>query len=252
MTFRRNGFQWTGTPGCLVSESIFLSDHYQDDSISALSRFVKSGRPAVVNIGAHIGDVALPLSRQWQRVIAVEPNPATFAKLQQNVRQNGLEARISCHPFAVSDSAGEARLVVYPETAACELVGNEGKVGYGTREYKEQLPVQTVRLDSLVASLGIAPDDVALVWSDTQGFESHVIRSAPELWAAGTCLWVEIWPQGLECHGGTRQFIELCKKYFTRVVRADRLEAEPENIDALELIVRGLKPEEGTDALLIP
>jgi FkbM family methyltransferase len=252
MTFRRNGFQWTGTPGCLVSESIFLSDHYQDDSISALARFAKSGRPVVVNIGAHIGDVALPLSRQWQRVIAVEPNPATFATLQRNVRQNNLQAHISCHPFAISDSAGEARLVVYSEAAACELMGNEGEVGYGTREYKEQLPVQTVRLDSLLVSLGVPLNDVALVCSDTQGFESHVIQSATQLWAGGTCLWVEVWPQGLECHGGTRRFIELCKQHFRRVVRADRLDAEPEDIAALDSIVSGLKSAEGTDALLIP
>jgi FkbM family methyltransferase len=252
MTFQRNGFRWTGTPSCLISESIFLSGHYQDASIIQLAKLVKNGRSTVVNIGAHIGDVALPLSRKWNHVIAIEPNPSTFEKLKVNVRQNQLEENIECYQAAISDEAGEGNLVVYRETAACELIGDEGRLGYGSREYVARVPVKTVRLDSLLESLAVAPSDVALVWSDTQGFEPHVIESAPQLWAGGTCLWVEIWPQGLDCHGGSRHFIEVCKKHFTRIVRAERLDGEPEHIDALDSIISDLKSGEGTDALLIP
>jgi FkbM family methyltransferase len=252
MSFERNGFRWTGEPNCLVSESIFLSDHYQDDSIEAVSRFVKLDRPTVVNIGAHMGDVALPLSRKWEKVIAIEPAPSTFAKLQRNVRQNGLDGRIICYQAAISDTSGERELVVYRETAACELVGDEGRVGYGDREYLERVPVKTWRLDHLMEALKVSANDVGLVWSDTQGFESQVIESAPALWAGGTCLWVEIWPQGLECHGGSRHFVEVCKKYFAHFVEEKRMDGKPESIDALELIVDRLKDGEHTDVLLIP
>jgi FkbM family methyltransferase len=252
MNFRRNGFLWTGTSGSLVSESIFLSGHYQDDSIEQLKKFVKSARSTVVNIGAHIGDVALPLTRRWKRVIAIEPNPGTFGMLLRNVCQNGLEGRIKCFQAAISDQAGEGQLVVYPEAANCELLGSEHQVGYGLDGDSMFIPVKTARLDVLLQSLDVAADDVALVWSDTQGFESHVIESAPRLWAGGTCLWVEIWPRGLDCHGGSHQFIELCKQHFRRIVRAERLNSEPEHIEALDSIVGGLKFGEHTDALLIP
>jgi FkbM family methyltransferase len=252
MTFERNGFRWTGEPNCLVSESIFLSDHYQDDSIEAVSGFVKSDRPTAVNIGAHMGDVALPLSRKWKKVIAIEPTPSTFAKLQRNVRQNGLERQIICYQAAITDTSGERELVVYRETAACELVGDDGRVGYGDREYLERVPVKTWRLDHLMEALKVPPAEIGLVWSDTQGFEAQVMESAPALWAGGTCLWVEIWPQGLECHGGSRHFVEVCKKHFTRFVDERRLDGEPETIDALETIVSALKYGEHTDVLLIP
>ena len=252
MTFRRNGFRWTGTPLCLISESIFLYDHYQDASIERLIKFVNADRPVVVNIGAHIGDIALPLSRKWKQVIAIEPNPKTFAMLQRNVRQNGLCGRIVCCQAAISDLPGEGQLVVYPESANCELLGKEGQVGYGLGDHPEYVQVRTDRLDRLLESLEVAPHNVALVWSDTQGFESHVIESASQLWANGTCLWVEIWPTGLDCHSGTRYFVELCKQHFSRLVRAERLGGEPEPIGAIDSIVAALKFGEHTDALLIP
>ena len=252
ISFERIGFLWTGTPGCLITESIFLHGHYQDAPIEALIKFVKAGRSTVINIGAAIGDVALPLSRKWKKVIAIEPTPATFATLQRNVRQNHLEQQITCYQAAISDVTGERELVVYDEPAACELAGDDGQVGYGDRKYLERVAVKTWRLDSLLESLHVAPDEVGLVWSDTQGFEAQIIESAPKLWASGTCLWVEIWPQGLAAHGGSARFIEVCKKYFTRLVSENHLDGKPESLSALDAVVAGLKFGEHVDVLLIP
>jgi FkbM family methyltransferase len=252
MTFERNGFLWTGTPECLISESIFLHGHYQDDSIAGLAKFLKSGRPTAINIGAAIGDVALPLTRKWKTVVAIEPTPTTFARLQRNVRQNHLEDRIICYQAAISDVTGERELVVYDEPAACELVGDDGRVGYGDRKYLERVSVKTWRLDGLLDSLHVSPDDVGLVWSDTQGFESQVMESAPNLWAGGTCLWVEVWPQGLEAHGGTARFVEVCKKYFSRFVTEKGLDGEAQEMAALGPVAAELKYGEHIDVLLIP
>lgn len=252
MTFQRNGFLWTGTSGCLITESIFLNGHYQDAPIEGLAKFLKPNRHTVVNIGAAIGDVALPLTRKWKKVIAIEPTPATFATLQRNVRQNHLEAQITCYQAAIADVIGERELVVYDEPAACELVGDSGQVGSGDRKYLERVSVKTLRLDGLLESLRVPPDEVGLVWSDTQGFETQVIQSAPNLWASGTCLWVEVWPQGLDAHGGAARFLEVCKKYFTRFVRENNLGDQPENVDALDALVAGLKFGEHVDVLLIP
>jgi FkbM family methyltransferase len=252
MTFERNGFLWTGTPGCLISEAIFLHDHYQDDSIEGLAKFLKFGRSTVVNIGAAIGDVALPLTRTWKTVIAIEPTPSTFALLQRNVRQNHLEEQIICYQAAVSDVTGERELVVYDEPAACELVGDDGRVGYGDRKYRERVSVKTWRLDGLLDSLQVLPEDVGLVWSDTQGFESQVMESAPNLWAGGTCLWVEVWPQGLEAHGGTAHFVEVCKEYFSRFVTEKTLNGEAQEVAALGAVAAKLGYGEHIDVLLIP
>ena len=252
ITFERNGFLWTGTPDCLISESIFMYGHYQDAAIDGLAKFLQPGRAIVINIGAAIGDVALPLSRKWKKVIAIEPTPTTFARLERNVRQNHLEGKITCCQAAISDVTGERELVVYDEPAACELVGDDGRVGYGDRKYLERVAVKTWRLDSLLESLDVAPNEVGLVWSDTQGFESQVMESAPKLWASGTCLWVEIWPQGLAAHGGSARFVEVCKKYFSQFVTENGLDGETRNMNKLDAVVEELKFGEHIDVLLIP
>jgi len=252
MTFRRNGFLWTGVPFCLVTESIFLDDHYQDTHIEALTKWLKPDRPVIVNIGAHIGDVALPLSRTGKRIIAIEPNPETFGRLQRNVMQNNLDREIMCCQLAISDTVGEGRLVIDPQSANCELMNESGDTTYGLVKSRDVAQVMTTSLDDLLKSSGIAPDQVALVWSDTQGLESLVIKSGKALWANGAPLWVEIWPKGLDCHGGADRFVETCKRHFVGVLRAGQLNGEPESITVLDSIVNGLKDGEYTDALLIP
>jgi hypothetical protein len=72
------------------------------------------------------------------------------------------------------------------------------------------------------------------------------------LWKNGTPLWVEIWPKGLDCHGGADRFIEVCNQYFKRILIADRLGDELQPIDALAGVVRDLKSGAYTDGLLIP
>ncbi|HAB16974.1 MAG TPA: FkbM family methyltransferase [Verrucomicrobiota bacterium] len=257
LTFQRNGFTWTGATASSITESIYTHDHYQDEHLDQLTDWLKAHtdfqRPVIVNVGANIGDVALPLTRTGRRIVAIEPNPETFARLERNVRQNGLTEKITCFPVAISSSAGQAELVIATDPGNSELRESADRLGLdGVDQRRAIVKVTTARLDGLLESNGIALRDVALVWSDTQGFESQVIASAPGLWEAGTPLWVEIWPKGLACHGGVDQFVQLCERYFRRMITATELASEPQPISAIRSLVAGLKDAEFTDALLIP
>jgi len=257
LTFRRNGFKWTGPAACSITGSLFINGHYQDAYLEPITKWLRANtdysKPVVVNIGANLGDVTLPLSRTGKRVIAIEPNPETFARLQHNVKQNGLAERIQCCKVAISDEPGNAELVLAGNPGNCELRGDGDRIGFnGVDVVRGVVSVTTMRLDTLMESLGIRSAEVGLVWSDTQGYESQVISSAPDLWKNGTPLWVEIWPKGLDCHGGTDRFIEVCNRHFKRILVADQLGDEPEPIDAVGRLVRALKPGTFTDGLLIP
>ena len=257
LTFRRNGFKWTGPTVCSITRSLFIDGHYQDAYLEPLTNWLWANtdfsRPVVVNIGANLGDVALPLSQTGKRVVAIEPSPETFARLQHNVTQNGLAERIQCSQVAISDEPGSAELVLAGNPGNCELRGDGDRIGFnGVDVVRGVVSVKAMRLDTLMESLGIRSAEVGLVWSDTQGYESQVILSAPDLWKNGTPLWVEIWPKGLDCHGGTDRFIEVCKRHFKRILVAHRLGDEPEPIDAVGGLVRALKPGTFTDGLLIP
>jgi len=257
LTFKRNGFTWTGATSSSITEAIFTSDHYQDAHISVLVDWLTSNtkfqRSVIVNIGANIGDVALPLTRTGKRVIAIEPNPATFSRLQRNVRQNNLESKITCCAVAISKTAGKAELIVATDPGNSEIKESGGKLGFdGVDQQRGAVEVTTARLDQLLPSIQVPVDDVALVWSDTQGFESQVIESGTALWENQTPLWVEIWPKGLACHGGVELFLELSQRYFTRMIPGTGLGQPPQPVNQLRTLVDSLKNAEFTDVLLIP
>lgn len=257
LTFRRNGFLWTGAAASSITEAIYTSDHYQDAHLTELTDWLKAHtpfqRPVVVNVGANIGDVALPLTRFGKRVIAIEPNPETFVRLQRNVRQNGLESQVTCCAVAIAERVGVAELVTATDPGNSEIRESNGRLGFeGVDQLVSVVSVRTVRMDDLLSELHIPPDDVALVWSDTQGFESQVIASGAGLWQRGTPFWVELWPKGLACHGGVEQFIGLAERHFTRIIPATRLGSAPEPISQLRPLLAGLQNAEFTDALLLP
>jgi hypothetical protein len=82
VTFRRNGFKWTGPTASCIIRLIFVDDCYQDRYLEPITKWLRANtdfsRPTVVNIGAILGDLALPLSRTGKRVIAIEPNPESL------------------------------------------------------------------------------------------------------------------------------------------------------------------------------
>lgn len=257
VTFQRNGFTWTGLTSCSITELIFTTDHYQDARLDEVIAWLRGkpdfSRPVIVNVGANLGDIAIPLTRTGKRIIAVEPNPETFSRLVRNVRQNGLEDRITCCDVAISAAAGSARLVSTGDPGNSELEESGSRLGMdGMDQRKAVYDVRTARLEDLLASLKVAPDQVALVVSDTQGFESQVIESGAALWRQNTPLWVEIWPKGLACHGGIDSFLQTCERHFRHFVSDEGLNRPPEPVRALKPVVDRLKNSEFTDVLLLP
>jgi len=69
-----------------------------------------------VDVGAHIGSYSLYASRYAGKVIAVEPNPATFARLLENIGLNGAE--IDARNVGVSDKRETLMLHIQGKTNA--------------------------------------------------------------------------------------------------------------------------------------
>jgi FkbM family methyltransferase len=66
----------------------------------------------IVDIGANFGAFTLLAAEAAPeaRIVAVEPFPAEFARLQANVAANGLAGRVRCLRVAVAAEAGERRM----------------------------------------------------------------------------------------------------------------------------------------------
>lgn len=68
--------------------SQLMQGKHPNASLIELARRFTDKESVVIDIGAHIGTFAVPISRFVARVVAFEPSPETFATLMRNVAQN--------------------------------------------------------------------------------------------------------------------------------------------------------------------
>lgn len=272
ITCERDGILWsvaTEDPG--ISKKLFIKGRYQAEEVDQLIRFLKvrgsisTQRNVVIDVGANIGVPSIPIARlTGLRVIAIEPLPEAFELLLTNVAQNGLIGLITCVQAAVLDRAGFSEMVtkgtVYGES---EISLEGGDQGFGKSSLLDRKSsVKVERLSSILAAEGIGPERVAFVWSDTQGCEADIIESGSLCWEAGAPLFAEVWPRGLEKHGGVGRFASLVKKHFSCMIpkndllqRGEMADLQPiARIDQLIglLEMSSSAATDHTDILLIP
>jgi FkbM family methyltransferase len=221
--------------------------------------YLKPGRDLVVEVGANIGTTSLPLARDHGcRVLAIEPEPENFALLEANVRNNGLEAQILCESVAVAERSGAGNVLIPVDTSGGVELAEASAVGppLGSAEIRGVEPVRTAPLSELLREHRIDPSTIAFVWSDAQGSDGHVIATAPELWAAGVPLYMELWPAALRRHGTDDVVADAVRYGFAAFIQSDRLIAHetpaPRPIGELTRLMEGLSGREQTDVLLIP
>jgi FkbM family methyltransferase len=263
ISFERGGVHWSGPVGSSITGSLFSRGSYQHEAIDLVAGWLTQNCPrwhdcpTIVNIGANIGDTSIALAlKTGRRVLACEPVPELFQLLEKNVLANGLHRRIDCRQLAIAEQAGQAQMLCPSEPEYAEIRSASGAQGFphavaGCRSCW----VPTVPLDCWLEDEQVAPGDVGLVWSDTQGYESAVIASGANLWPAGVPLWVEVWPRGLEVHGGTERFLGLAQCYFRRFVAEGELgDGCPcgNDISGLASLVQALRGRAFTDVLLLP
>lgn len=150
---------------------IYLSGH-PHDVITLFVIFVREdyGRleraATVVDIGANIGAFALYAARSGARkVLAYEPNTASFRCLERNVQANRVEAIVAARRFAVAGRAGQqVRFPVAPSVYS--RIARDGEAG----------EFETVRTTSLAEILERdAPQGIDLLKLDCEGAEYDIL-----------------------------------------------------------------------------
>lgn len=120
------------------------------------NREILSG--TVLDIGANIGNHSVYFSRFFNKVIAFEPNPATFQLLKYNA---SLVDNVIIHNLAVSDREGEAKMSLRPGDMGGAYVDSQGTV-----------PVKMTTVDSLVTS----EEKISLIKIDVEGHELPALQ----------------------------------------------------------------------------
>ena len=145
--------------------SIVGEEDYEREPGFALARGL-----VVLDLGANLGVFATRAAKAVGpsgRVIAVEPHPDNFARLQGNARRNGL-AWLECVQAAAGDRDGQVELFVHERGINHSIVRGSGK--------SVTVPLRTV--DGLVRERGLTRVDFLKI--DIEGAVPAALRGASE------------------------------------------------------------------------
>ena len=149
----------------LIGQGINLYGYWEHEELTALFQWLEAQNisgGAMLDVGANIGNHGVFLSRFFDTVHAIEPNPKTFALLSINAQ---LVPNMQCHPIAASDDNGKARFRLEKVN-----VGYSRIVDDPSRQ--NSIEVDRWKLDDYFSAL----DDVRLVKLDVEGHEVRAIR----------------------------------------------------------------------------
>ncbi len=140
-------------------QRMHLEGHfYEEDELALIEKHAKGG--IYLDVGANVGNhaVFVGLFLPFEKIIAIEPNPATARVLETNLRLNGLFAKSEIKRVGLSDREAKASMVV-------PYVNNIGTAKVS--DYVEGAnAIELVRGDDILAD-----ETVGFVKMDVEGHE---------------------------------------------------------------------------------
>lgn len=162
---------------------------WAEDELAAI-RQVAEADARVLFVGAHVGTLAIPVSRHVRQVHAVEANPDTFRLLSANLQLNGV-TNVTLHGYAAGEADGEIEFVLSRRNSG----GSKRRPVIADPRYTYDNPdlarVPMRRLDEALEGT------FEVIVMDCEGSEVFALRGMPRLLAAASHLFVEFLPHHL-------------------------------------------------------
>ena len=146
-------------------------------------------------IGANIGTEtigALALG-PFGRAIVIEPEPRNVSLLRANLALRGLSDRTKIFQVGAAHKAGTANLTLSIDNRGDHRISNDASFVTTTIDLKTA--------DEILEEAGERPEDVSLVWVDTQGYEGFVLAGAQKLMDAHVPFIIEFTPDSMRAVG---------------------------------------------------
>ena len=182
---------------------------WEPSTYALIDRYV-SAATVFLDIGSHIGAVALYAAARGARVICLEADPISLQKLRANVAANpGLAERITIIDRAICP-AGQS--IVFGSRGS----GGDSMSSFALRDLKITWQVETITPQEVAKLLPI--DTTVFVKMDIEGGEYVVVPAAAELWSRpNLVLLLSTHPQLFRGLGALRIALK-----YRRVLRAMR------------------------------
>jgi FkbM family methyltransferase len=162
-----------------------LRGYEEDEKNAFLALFPPERRALALDIGANVGAHSVRFAQIFRRVVAFDPNPITFKRLQTNLALNP-QLNVEPHNIGLGEESG--KLAFYqPKVDFWNQGTGTFDPDFAPDEYNLiELPV--IRGDDFLAENGIGRVDA--IKMDVQGFEPQVIcglratiaRDRPLIW----------------------------------------------------------------------
>ena len=148
-----------------------LGEQFEPDTVALLEALCKPNAQ-VLDIGANIGVTAVLLGSLAPRgiVAAVEPVPAAYHLLQQNVAAAGA-SNVRLHNFALGATDGTVRMQGNPQNLSGAFIADQHAIN---DDFHFSEDVRVCRLDDVFSELGLSGLD--LVKIDVEGYELDVLE----------------------------------------------------------------------------
>ena len=174
---------------CGVGRSMMKNGAYSPDELEILEELLSNDSNVLV-VGAHVGGLALPLSRRCTAVTCIEANPDTFELLQLNRSINNI-TNVSLHNFAAGEIEGALEFLVSTDNSGgSKRYPNKKKEMY----FYDAPKVISVPMKALDDEFPAAFDIVIM---DIEGSEYFALKGMQAIIAKTRVLVVEFIPHHL-------------------------------------------------------
>jgi FkbM family methyltransferase len=157
-------------PGTNITDDriLFSSKLREKRELLHLKQAIKQGQKTFIDIGANVGYYALNAAKFGaNKVIAIEPNPATYDRLRQNISLNNFQNIITPLQVGLGAEPGSMTLHVIEDS----LGGSSMKAGNG--KATKQVNVEILPLTTMLADQAITKADIIKI--DIEGLEDKVL-----------------------------------------------------------------------------
>ncbi len=158
-----------------VGFDIYVDGMFEQETIELIIKKLPPGG-VLVDMGANIGSISLPVCKQRPdiKAICIEAAEKVYQYLEFNVKLNELSNCTIIHK-ALTDTDGAVVNFFSPD----EKFGKGSLSSVFTKNAKQ---VETIRLDTLLRQQGIGKVD--FIKADIEGYEYHAFKGAEKLLSA--------------------------------------------------------------------
>ncbi len=160
----------------------------------------------LIDVGANLGSICIPAARLgvFKRIVAFEPDPGNFGRLESAIALNRLNDIIEAHPTALGEETGETVALELSESNFGDhRICLSDEAGHFCEPARRKVDVRQEKLDDY---LELADGAGSLIWMDTQGYEGYILAGASRFLSERPPMVLEFWPYGMKRSGSYEKF----------------------------------------------